>query len=198
MELISVVLGADIQNPNIVFEESQKLLEYGFANYSVQDVVKDGEYIGRSEVADAVDAKKVELISQGSIRHILPLDTEKLNQNLTLVKKLNEPFKAPIEKGQVLGSLEYFYNGKSIGSVSIVANNSIEKTTIAQIRDKYMEIVNDKRFTLGLKIAGVLIIVLIVLRLVLKAVSRRSNRRRRYYSSASSRKKKNVRFRNFR
>jgi hypothetical protein len=98
----------------------------------------------------------------------------------------------------VLGSLEYFYNGKSIGSVSIVANNSIEKTTIAQIRDKYMEIVNDKRFTLGLKIAGVLIIVLIVLRLVLKAVSRRSNRRRRYYSSASSRKKKNVRFRNFR
>ena len=198
MELISVVLGSDIQNPNIVFEESQKLLEYGFANYSVQDVVKDGEYIGRSEVADAVDAKKVELISQGSIRHILPLNTEKLNQNLTLVKKLNEPFKAPIEKGQVLGSLEYFYKGKSIGSVSIIANNSIEKTTIAQIRDKYMEIVNDKRFTLGLKIAGGLIIVLIVLRLVFKAVSRRSNRRRRYYSSASSRKKKNVRFRNLR
>ena len=34
-----------------------------------------------------------------------------------------------------------------------------------------MEIVNDKRFTLGLKIAGGLIIVLIVLRLVFKAVS---------------------------
>ena len=197
MELISVVLGVDPQDQNLVFEESQKLLEYGFANYGIRDVVKDGEYVGRSEVADAVDAKKVELITQGSIRHILPLDSERLNQELTQVKTLNEPFKAPIEKGQVLGTIEYFYKGESIGSVNIVANNAIEKTTIAQIRDKYMEIVNDKRFILGLKIAGGLVVLLILLRLVLRTISRKTNRRRRYSSYSSSRRK-NVRFRNFR
>lgn len=197
MELISVVLGVDPQDQNLVFEESQKLLEYGFANYSIRDVVKDGEYVGRSDVADAVDAKKVELITQGSIRHILPVDSERLSQELTQQKKLQEPFKAPIEKGQVLGSIEYFYKGKSIGSVNIIANNAIEKTTIAQIRDKYMEIVNDERFILGLKIAGGLVVLLIILRLVLRTISRKNSRRRRYASYSSSRRK-NARFRNFR
>ncbi|HOQ75084.1 MAG TPA: D-alanyl-D-alanine carboxypeptidase family protein [Thermoclostridium sp.] len=197
MELISVVLGADVENPNVVFEESQKLLEYGFANYSVQDVVKDGEYVGREEVADAVEAQRVEMITQGSIRYILPLDSERLNQELVKEKKLNEPFKAPIEKGQVLGTIEYFYKGKSLGTVNIVANNSIEKTTIAQIRDKYMEIVSDERFILGLKIAGGVIVFLIILRIILKIVSRRSGRRRRYSSYSSSRRK-NVRFKDFR
>lgn len=195
MELVSVVLGADTYD--ILFAESQKLLEYGFANYSVQDVVKDGEYAGRAEVADAVDAKKVEMITQGSIRHILPLDSARLSQELTMEKTLNEPFKAPIEMGQVLGRIEYFYKGKPIGSVNIIANNAIEKTTIAQLRDKYIEIVSDKRFILGLKIAGGLIVFLIVLRLVLRAISKRSGRKRRYSSYSSSRKK-NVRFRNFR
>lgn len=196
MELISVVLGADIENPNVVFEESQRLLEYGFANYSVQDVVKDGEYAGRAEVADAVDAERVEMITQGGIRYILPLDSERLSRELTSEKTLNEPFKAPIEKGQVLGNIEYFYKGKSLGTVSIIANNSIEKTTIAQIRDKYMEIVGDERFILGLKIAGGVILFLIILRFVIKIISRRSGRRRRYSSYSS--KRKNVKFRKFR
>lgn len=192
MELISVVLGTD--SYDTLFAESQKLLEYGFANYSLQDVVKDGEYVGRSEVADAVDSQKVELVTQGSVRHILPQDSEKLEQELTQKKILNEPFKAPIQKGQVLGSIEYFYKGESIGKVSIVANNAVEKTTMAQIRDKYMEIINDKRFTLGLKIAGGLIIFLLILRLVLRTISRRSGRRRRYPSYSSRRRRRNIRF----
>lgn len=197
MELISVVLGADTQNPNVVFEESQKLLEYGFANYSLQDVVKDGEYVGRSEVADAVNNEKVELITQGSIRHILPVSEERLKEELTVQKTLNKPFKAPIEKGQVLGTIEYFYNGKSIGSVNIVANNSIDKTTIAQIRDKYMEIINDKRFVLGLEIAGGLLVFLVILRFVLRTISRRYGRRRRY-SSYYAYRRKGARFRKYR
>lgn len=196
MELISVVLGADAQDQNLVFQESQKLLEYGFANYGLQEVVKDGEYVGRSDVEDAVDNKRVELITQGSIRYILPLSEEKLKEELTMEKTLNEPFKAPIEKGQVLGTIEYFYNGRSIGTVNIVANNSVEKTTIAQIRDKYMEIINDRRFTLGLKIAGILLIVLIILRFVLRTFSRRYGRRR--YPSYYSYRRRKPRFRNFR
>ena len=195
MELLAVVLGAD--SYDTLFSESQSLLEYGFANFGIQDVVKTGKYIDRSEVVDAVDGNKVELVTDGDIRHILPLDSEALSRDLTLKKTLSEPFKAPIVKGQVMGSMEYFYKNESIGLVNIIANNAVEKTTFAQIRDKYMEVVNDKRFTLGLKILGCLIIFLIVLRLILRAISRRSKRNRRYNYSSPARKK-NYRFKNYR
>ena len=194
MELLAVVLGAD--SYETLFSESQSLLEYGFANYGIQDVVKTGTYIDRVDVADAVDGKKVELATDGDIRYILPLDSETLSKELTIKKTLSEPFKAPIEKGQALGSMEYFYKDKSIGSVNIIANNAIEKTTIAQIRDKYMEIASDKRFALGIKILGGLIIFLIILRLILRTISRRSNRGRKYNYTSS--RKKNYRFKGFR
>ena len=190
MELLAVVLGAD--SYDTLFSESQELLDYGFANYSIQDVVKSGKYIDRVDVADAVDGKKVELVTDGNIRHILPLSSERLAADLTVTKILQEPFKAPITKGQILGIMEYSYQGQSIGSVNIIANDTIEKTTIAQIRDKYMEIVGDKRFILGLKIAGGFIVFLIILRFVLKTISKRANRNRRYHYSNN--RKKNYRF----
>jgi len=192
MELIAVVLGADVANSDLVFVESQKLLEYGFANFALQDVVKSGKYIDRVEVADAVESKKVELITDGDITHVLPISAERRNAELTEEKTLNEPFAAPIAQGQVLGKLEYFYKGESIGSVNIIAKESIEKTTIAQIRDKYYEIINDERFRLGLKITVGAIVFLIILRYVLKTISRRNKRKRRY--DYSSNRKKHYRF----
>lgn len=180
LELISVVLGADTYD--ILFAESQKLLEYGYANYSLQDVIKSGQYVERLDVEDAVEAKQVELLTQGDIRCILPTNPELLKTDLTNQKTLNQPFKAPVAKGQELGKIEYFYKGKSIGTVSLVAKEAIDKTMMAQLRDKYFEIVHDKRVILGLKIAGGAIVFLIILRIVLRTISRRSNKRRRYYT----------------
>jgi len=128
----------------------------------------------------------------GDITHVLPISAERRNAELTEEKTLNEPFAAPIAQGQVLGKLEYFYKGESIGSVNIIAKESIEKTTIAQIRDKYYEIINDERFRLGLKITVGAIVFLIILRYVLKTISRRNKRKRRY--DYSSNRKKHYRF----
>lgn len=192
MELIAVVLGADVANSDVVFVESQKLLEYGFANFALQDVVKSGKYIDRVEVADAVDAKKVELITDGDITHVLPIDEERRKNELSEVKTLYDAFVAPIAQGQVLGKLEFFYKSESIGSVNIIAKEGIEKTTFAMIRDKYYEIINDERFQLGLKITVGAIVFLILLRFILKAVSRRNKRKRRY--DYSSNRKKHYRF----
>lgn len=222
LELLAVVLGAS--SYDVLFAESQALLEYGFANFAMQDVVKSGQYVSRKEVADAVDAEKVELIADGDIRYILPLDPAELKAVLIPEIIFNEPYKAPIAKGDVLGMMNYYYNpgnpdgeggetgqsgqtagapaarGKLIGSVKIVANNAIEKTTIAELRDKYMEIINNKDFILGLKIAAGLLVFFIVLRLVLKGISRRANRRRYHYYSSRRRnsRRNNYRFKGYR
>ena len=194
LELISVILGA--ATTDLQFSESQKLLEYGFKNFSMQQLVLKGKYVDRLEVEDAVDGKKVDLLTSNEISRILPKDENELKQDLTQVKTLDEPFKAPIEAGQVLGSLEYFYKGVSIGSVDLVAKEGVEKTTFAIFRDKYMEVVSDPRFMTGVKIAGGALVFFIILVNVLRVISRKRNRRRRYNYTAS--KKGGPRRKNYR
>lgn len=190
LELVSVILGAP--NEKLQFTESQTLLEFGFKNYSMQELVQKGKYIDRFEVQDAVDGKKVEILTNSDIRSVLPKDKAELEKDLQMVKTFNEPFVAPIAQGQVVGKLEYIYKGKSIGTVDLVAKEAIEKTTIAMLRDKYREIISDKRFIFGVKAAGIIILAIIILGYILRMINRRNKRRKRYNYSSS--RKNNYRF----
>ena len=125
LELIAVVLGAEDKTHQ--FKDSQNLLEYGFKNFGEQQLTQKGEYVNRFEVEDAVDGKKVEVITNNEFSHILPLDEEIRTKNLEIVKTFNEPFVAPIAQGQKVGKIEYIYDGKLIGTVELVAKEAIEK-----------------------------------------------------------------------
>ncbi|NMA65243.1 MAG: D-alanyl-D-alanine carboxypeptidase, partial [Clostridiaceae bacterium] len=127
LELIAVVLGT--KSYEILFNESQKLLEYGYMNYSIRELAKKGEYVDRVEVEDAVDGKKLEIITNNELEWILPINNEILNDKLDIKITLNEPFKAPIEAGEVVGVKEYLFDGEAIGTVELVAKEAIEKTT---------------------------------------------------------------------
>lgn len=116
------------------------------------------------------------------------------NQKLKVIKTFNEPFIAPIEQGQTVGKIEYIYDGKSIGVVELVSKEAIEKTTIAILRDKYKEIINDERFIFGVKAAGLAIVAIFILGFILRLINRKRRRRFNYYSS----RKNNYRFRDYR
>lgn len=196
LELIAVVLGAE--NESHQFGDSQALLEYGFRNFSKQQLVPKGKYVDRFEVQDAVEGKKAEILTNGEIYHVLPIDQEELSKDLEIIKTFDfitpieedeeegqmGKFIAPIEEGQILGKLEYRYKGQTIGTVDLVAKESIEKTTIAILRDRYKEIISDKRFTFGVKAVVILIVFIIILGFILRFINRRRRRRRNsYYSS---------------
>lgn len=185
LELVAVVLGT--KNYDILFRESQQLLEYGYKNYSFRELAKKGEYVDRVEVEDAVDGKKLEIITSNGFEWILPVSDEILNEKLESEIKFNkpeeEPFRAPIEAGQVVGVKEFRYDGKPIGQVELVAKESIEKTTFAIIRDKYREIVSNERFIFGVKAAGIILVVIIILSYILRIINRRNRRNRRYHYS---------------
>lgn len=180
LELIGVILGTETYD--ILFSESQQLLEYGFKNYKVQTLVSSGEYVGRYEVIDSVDNIPVDLHIVGEVTHLLPTASEKLQTEVKVQETLNTPFTAPIQKGEILGTRTWFYKGEEIGSVQLVAVNDIEKIMAAKIRDKVTEIVNDKKLRLMAIVVVVIIISFFILRLILRGVSRRRNygNRQRY------------------
>lgn len=127
LSLIAVVLKAP--TPAIRFSNAQKLLDYGFSNYSVTSFGKKGDVI------KSVEIKKGTI---SSIDAILENDAEVLISNgsskdITQEIKLDNTFNAPILEGQKLGEVEFSINGNVISTVNLVANKSSDKLSFGSI-----------------------------------------------------------------
>ena len=127
LSLIAVVLKAP--TPAIRFSNAQKLLDYGFSNYSVTSFGKKGDVI------KSVEIKKGTI---SSIDAILENDAEVLMSNgsskdITQEIKLDDTFTAPILEGQKLGEVEFSINGNVVSTVNLVANKSSDKLSFGSI-----------------------------------------------------------------
>lgn len=127
LSLIAVVLKAP--TPAIRFSNAQKLLDYGFSNYSVTSFGKKGDVI------KSVEKKKG---TTSSIDAILESDAEVLMSNgsskdITQEIKLDDTFTAPILEGQKLGEVEFSINGNVVSTVNLVANKSSDKLSFGSI-----------------------------------------------------------------
>lgn len=121
IDLIAVIMGAP--DFRVRFSEAQSLLEYGFARTklyvdvpmeAIEPVVVKG---GKENV--------VTIAPQGEFRY---LDTE--GMDFTKIEKVYEPLtelEAPVALGQEAGMLRYMVEGKEIGWVPLVTQNTVEK-----------------------------------------------------------------------
>ncbi len=122
MQLIAVVL-----NDYDMFADCQELLDYGFQNYDMLQVVSAGEKLGEVKVEEGV-AKGVETVVGDDI--ILPLRAEEYT---IIEKKINllESVRAPVTAGMTVGRLELWLDGtlyavSDILTVSGVSENTYE------------------------------------------------------------------------
>lgn len=127
LSLIAVVLKAP--TPAIRFSNAQKLLDYGFSNYSVTSFGKKGDVIKSVEIKKGTTS---------SIDAILENDAEVLmsngsNKDITQEIKLDDTFTAPILEGQKLGEVEFSINGNVVSTVNLVANKSSDKLSFGSI-----------------------------------------------------------------
>ena len=127
LSLIAVVLKAP--TPAIRFCNAQKLLDYGFSNYTVTSFGKKGDVI------KSVEIKKG---TASSVDAILENDAEVLMSNgsskdITQEIKLDDTFTAPILEGQKLGEVEFSINGNVVSTVTLVANKSSDKLSFGSI-----------------------------------------------------------------
>lgn len=177
---IAVVLGAE--KPDDCFRESRRLLEFGFNTYARTELKLSGEYYGRYEVTDAEDNQKVTVNTLGSLSWLMPVDPSLAAAITTEGAILPGEFKAPIQKGQVLGELQVAVMNTTIGSVQLVAENDVAKSRWADIRDRYLSFLTHPMLLSVLKVVAVVIVLLLLLRIVLRTISRRRNRRKYYHT----------------
>lgn len=155
------------------FTDTRALFDYAFKNYSYQTVADTTDIVSDSKVYEAKDAVRVALIPEKKVSSLLPknIDLEK-----DIEKKITTPdeeIKAPIAKGDVLGSVTYLYNGEELGTTNLVASNDVERDTLLFIIHGFVNVITSPFFYVPIIILAGLIIYFKVNR-----EKRRRNRRR--------------------
>lgn len=122
VELIAVIMAAP--DYKVRFSEAASLLNYGFAGCRLYtDKDENREPLPVLPVTKGV-LPEVSLRYGGEFSY-LSLDGEDFNgveRNISLPEKLE----APVSEGDIVGSLTYILNGKTLGTVDILAAETIE------------------------------------------------------------------------
>jgi D-alanyl-D-alanine carboxypeptidase (penicillin-binding protein 5/6) len=121
MELIAVIMGSP--NPTTRFQEAAKLLDYGFANYSVvlgdeAGTVKSSVRIFKGEKEEVPVAVKTQvacLVAKG--------DKNQLESRIELIEALS----APVAQGAKAGEIIYMFDGNEVGRSDLVTTEGSVK-----------------------------------------------------------------------
>lgn len=124
MQLIAVVLGAPTSKER--FADATKLLDYGFANYAVQQYATKNEAICDVQVSKGVT---------DNITAVAADDVTMLNKKGTSpeLKReiIIEPALAPVIKGQEIGTLEFKNeSGETMAAVPLISDCDVQKKGI--------------------------------------------------------------------
>jgi D-alanyl-D-alanine carboxypeptidase (penicillin-binding protein 5/6) len=130
--MLCVVTGA--RNSKERFAIATELLDFGFANYKSEVLINKGEVAVENIEVKGGTQRYVNLVADKDAAFLL-------NKNDNAPEaKLNVPefLAAPIKAGEPVGSIDYYdSNGKSIMSVGLIPQTSIEQ---AGIGDYFMKI----------------------------------------------------------
>ena len=134
MELIAAIMAAPSSKER--FADATKLLNYGFANYTLYDAGSDTELPTIPVVLGKSDSVSLRLSEPASIL------TEKTKTSaITKKLELSDSVKAPVEEGQTLGKLEILSEDKIVKTIQIIASNAVEKLSFPDIFKKIVTFV---------------------------------------------------------
>ena len=127
LHLIGVVMAAPDFKTR--FQETMKLLDYGFANYSAQKGLPAGQEMTQIPVTKGM-AEEVPLVVKEEISMLLKKDAAKdWETRMEVLPDLD----APVAAGEKAGELVYLINGEEVGRTDLVTGTAVEKANIDQM-----------------------------------------------------------------
>lgn len=127
MRLISVVMGSETTDKRST--DTLAMLDYGFNRYSIDKVVSSDKALGKikinlgdNEEADIISVKDINILN----------DSQKGKRNITYKIDTNS-INAPIKKGDVIGKITVYENGKYLSYEDITVVNDVKKANIFKI-----------------------------------------------------------------
>lgn len=182
MNLIFVEAGSEKpQNVNTIpsFVDAKKIFEETFSNYSIKTVIKEGQQVAESKLSLSLEKDYVALVTKQAVSVVLPKSVTL--EQLEYKKIINNDIKAPIKKGDVLGTYEVYYEGRLCASTPITSNNDIQGSFFLIFID----------FVIGFftnPVTRVLFILFIIMLIAYILITVRINKRRNMFRNKSNKK----------
>lgn len=127
MRIITVVMGEpDSKTRNA---ETTQLLDYAFANYKIQTLVKENETIGKVKVLKGKE-KYAELVPTEKAT-ILSKKMEK-DKKATYEVQLDS-IEAPVKKGDVVGKMKLLADGKELREINLTVKSDTLKASFLEL-----------------------------------------------------------------
>ena len=127
LTLISVILAAPSTADR--FGSASKLLDYGFANYTIAKGVTKGDSVGMIPITKGVE-KEIEVVAKSDFKHLVPKgNAGKIEKQIVLPETIS----APIKENDKVGDVLLLINGKQIGTVDLIAKKSVERITVGNV-----------------------------------------------------------------
>ncbi len=130
MNLIAVVMKGSTSQKR--FDDAKTLLDYGFANYTSQQLCKRGDVIQTIEIEKSKNNKVDLIVSEDKFALLGKGD----GKNITKEVHLNDTISAPLEYNEKVGYIEYLLNGEIIEKVDIVTKEKIERKNVVDFNNE--------------------------------------------------------------
>ena len=127
LSLIAVIMKAP--STKIRFSEAQKLLDYGFNNYSYKEFAKKDDIVKSVIVSKGVECT-LNAVFESNSGILIKKGQEK---NVSQSVSIDENLSAPISKGQKIGEAIFSLDGKVVGTCNIVADRDVLKDTFGNV-----------------------------------------------------------------
>ncbi len=127
MQLIAVVLGAPTSAKR--FSSAKSLLDYGFANYTVNTQVSAGDEIQKVHVEKGID-NEVSVVAADTYSTLAQKGSGDNTEKEVII---DEGITAPLEAGQKVGTMKITRGGETLAEIDLNTANAVEKKGIGLI-----------------------------------------------------------------
>lgn len=134
---LAIIMGADSKDAvagetpeNIAFIECKKMIEWTFSNIKYKVVARAEDIITVVDVKYSWAAETLELVPSEDVAALVPSDLDSSSIYIQPSTDTPETVKAPVKKGEKVGSASVYYAGKEIATVDLVASKNVSRSLI--------------------------------------------------------------------
>ena len=134
LHLIAVVMAAP--DFKVRFQETMKLLDYGFANYIAQKGLPAEEKMAEIPITKGM-ADTVDAVVKEEISFLLKKDSGKEWETKVETLPIVD---APVKKGEKVGEVVYTISGKEVGRADLITAEDVEKADLGTMLERMLKI----------------------------------------------------------
>ncbi len=132
IELTAIVMGENASVKGKKFLDAKEMFEYAFKNYENNHIAVKNEKYETVKINNATkDTKMLDVLYESDVQILQEKNDTNATQNIEKIVEYNN-LRAPIQKGQIIGKINYEYEGISY-STNLIAGTDVEESKMLSI-----------------------------------------------------------------